>query len=127
MKMVMKSAGFLLVLMMAHGLATPGYAQAPETTLGASEQAGSVIVFPKFMKGTLAVDGVTKAQTEIEIRARCPSGAICPEDEPVKIKFHWVCPGSDDISSKYVCKESGFDITLSPNGKVVLQSRESCP
>ena len=81
MKVVMKGAGFFLLLPVALGLAVPGFAQAPETTPGASEQAGSVIVFPKFIKGTVAVNGVTKAQTEIEIRAQCPSGATCPEDE----------------------------------------------
>src|SRR5207302_6840381 len=49
---------------------------------------------------------------------RCPRGGDCPESESVKIRFHWVCPGSDDIASKYVCKGAGFDIRTSVDGKV---------
>jgi len=127
MKIVIRCAGFFLLLTMALESAMPSFAQTPETTAGALEQAGSVIVFPKFVKGTLEVDGVPKARTEIEIQARCPSNTTCPVDEPIKIRFHWVCPGSDDISSKYICKESGFDILLSPNGKVVFNPENPAP
>ncbi len=127
MKVVVKGAGFFLLLTAALGIAMPGFAQSPEATPNPSEQAGSVIIFPKFTKGTVGVDGVTKPQTEIEVRARCPSGATCPEGEPVKVKFHWVCPGSEDISSKYICKESGFEIMLSPNGKVVFDPENPTP
>ena len=126
MKVVMRSAGFLLLLTAALGLAMPGFAQAPEATPSGSEQPGSVIIFPKFTKGTSAVDGVTKPLTEIEVGARCPTGAACPEDE-VKIRFHWVCPGSEDISSKYICKEAGFDIVLSLNGKAVFNPENPTP
>ena len=127
MKVVMIGAGFFLLLPVALGLAVPGFAQAPETTPGASEQAGSVIVFPKFIKGTVAVNGVTKAQTEIEIRAQCPSGATCPEDESIKIRFHWVCPGTSDKASNYVCKETDFDVTLPVNGKASFNPENPNP
>jgi hypothetical protein len=127
MKIVIRCAGFFLLLTMALGAATPSFAQTPEATPAASGQTGSVIVFPKFVKGTLEVDGVPKARTEIEIQARCPSNTTCPVDEPIKIRFHWVCPGIDDISTKDICKESGFDISLSPNGKVVLNPENSTP
>ena len=114
----MRGAGFLALLTAALGIAAPGLAQAPEPPSRASaEVAGSVIVFPKFVRGTVTVDGVTRPQTEIEVHARCPNGATCPADEPVKIKFHWVCPGSEDIAPKYVCKESDFDIQLSVDAK----------
>ena len=116
MKVVMKGAAVFVLLTVILGMATPSFAGAPEATSSASEQPGSVIVFPKFMKGTVAVDGVMKAQTEIEVRARCPIRATCPEDEPVKIKFHWVCPG-DDAAASLVCKAAGFDLLLSVNGK----------
>jgi hypothetical protein len=79
-----------------------------------------VIVFPKFVKGTVAVEGETSAQTEITIAARCPLDATCRELEQVAIRFRWVCPGSQDIAAMYVCKEAGFDITLSVNAKVTF-------
>jgi hypothetical protein len=113
----MKGAAFLLLLGVALGPAIPSFAQAPDTISSTSEEPGSVIVFPKFAKGTVVVDGETRPQTEIEVRARCPSGATCAEDEPVKIRFHWVCPGNSDRASNYVCKEVDFDVRLPVNGK----------
>jgi len=113
----MKGAAFLLLLGVAFGPAIRSFAQAPEAISSTSEEPGSVIVFPKFAKGTVVVDGVTRPQTEIEVRARCPSGTTCTEDEPVKIRFHWVCPGNSDKASNYVCKEADFDVRLSVNGK----------
>jgi hypothetical protein len=114
---MMKRAAFLLLLGVALGPGTPTFAQAPEALSRTSEEPGSVLVFPKFLKGTVAVDGTTKPQTEIEVRVRCPSGATCTEDEPVKIRFHWVCPGNPDKASNYVCKEADFDVGLSVDGK----------
>src|SRR5215510_10409791 len=126
MRVVMKGAGFFSLLAVALGAAAPGFAQAPETPPGASQQPGSVIVFPKFTKGMSAADGVTPL-TEIEVSARCPSDKVCTENEPVKVRFHWVGPGSDYIASKYTCKESGFYITLSANGKVVFNPENLTP
>jgi hypothetical protein len=117
MRVVMKAARFLVLLTAAFGSAVPTFAQVPEPTPSASEEAGSVIVFPNFRKGTVVVDGVTRAQTEIDVRARCPKDVTCPEDEPVKIRFHWICPGSQDIAPKGVCKEVDFDVTFSVNAK----------
>src|SRR5271169_2272779 len=114
----MKGAAFFLLLGVALGPAMPTFAHAPEAISSTSEEPGSVLVFAKFQKGTVAVDGITRAQTEIEVRVRCPSGATCAEDEPVKIRFHWVCPGNSDKASNYVCKEADFDVRLSVNGKV---------
>ena len=104
----------MLLLGVAFGPAIPSFAQAPEAISSTSEEPGSVIVFPKFTKVTVVVDGVTRPQTEIEVRARCPSGATCTEDAPVKIRFHWVCPGNSD---NYVCREADFDVRLSVNSK----------
>jgi hypothetical protein len=120
----MKSAAFFLPLGVALGLAMPSLAQTPEITSGASEEPGSVLVFPKFQKGTTAVGGIVRAQTEIEVRARCPSGVTCPEEERVKVRFHWVCPGGGEGTSKYVCKESDFDVRLSVNGTVSLNPED---
>jgi hypothetical protein len=112
----MKGAAFLLLLGVALGPAMPSFAQAPEAISSTSEEPGSVIVFPKFTKGTVVIDGLTRPQTKIEVRARCPNGATCTADEQVKIRFHWVCPGSSDEPSDYVCKEADFDVRLSLNG-----------
>jgi hypothetical protein len=114
----MQDARFAVVLTLTLGMMPPSFAQTVERSPSASDEPGSVIVFPKFTKGTVTLGGVTTPQTEIEVRARCPNGAICPADEPVKVRFHWVCPGSEDIVAKYVCKESDFDVRLSANGKV---------
>jgi hypothetical protein len=117
MRLLMKGAGFLVVLTVALGMTLPSFARTPEPSSSASEEPGSVIVFPKFVKGTVVVDGVTKAQTEIEVAAQCPGDTTCPEDEPVKVRFHWVCPGGEDVASEHICKAATFNVTLSVNGK----------
>ena len=121
---MMKGAGFVGLLAAALGVAGPTFAQAPNPNSSIPEVAGSVIVFPKFLRGTVAVDGVARPQTEIEVRARCPSGATCPEDEPVKIRFHWVCPGSSEGASKYVCKKTDFDVSLAVDGAASLNPED---
>jgi hypothetical protein len=124
MRAMMKGAGFAVLLAAALGAAGPTFAQVPKPNSSTPEVAGSVIVFPKFLRGTVAVDGVTRPQSEIEVSARCPSGTTCPDDEPVKIRFHWVCPGSGEPASKYVCKESDFDVGLSVNGAASLNPED---
>ena len=118
MKFVIKGVHFLVLLAAALGLAPAALAQAPDTAATESQEPGSVIVFPKFVRGTVTVDDRTTAQTEITIAARCPPDATCREPEQVRIRFRWVCPGSQDIASMYVCKETGFDLALSIDGKV---------
>jgi hypothetical protein len=113
----MKGAAFFLSLALALGATMASFAQAQQTISGTSEGAGSVLVFPKFVKGSVAVDGATRPQTEIEVRVQCPNAATCTKDEPVKIRFHWVCPGNSDKASNYVCSETDFDVGLSVNGK----------
>ena len=120
----MKEAAFLLLLGVALGLAIPSFAQAPGAISSASEEPGSIIVFPKFTRGTVVVNGVTRPQTEIEVRARCPNGATCT-NESVKIRFHWVCPGTSDKASNYVCKEADFDVKLSVDGKASFNPENS--
>src|SRR6266850_7940532 len=123
MQVAMKAAGFLLLLTVALGPSMPGFAQAPEATSSDWEHPGSVIVFPKFMKGTVTVDGVPRARTEIEVHARCPKGAVCPEDESVKIRFHWVCP-ADAADLTQTCKGVGFEIALPVDGKAVFNPED---
>jgi hypothetical protein len=112
-----ESVGFAVVLALAVSLMPSSFAQAPEPSSGALEQPGSVIVFPEFIRGTVIVDGAIRARNEIEVRARCPNGAVCAENEPLRVRFHWVCPGREDITSKNVCTESDFDVVLPVNGK----------
>jgi hypothetical protein len=111
-----------LVLLPALALATPASAQLADTT-----QPGSVIIFPKFVNSLFAaggsllnVDGNAVSQTEIEIGAVCPpaffnAGGACPEHQAIKIRFHWVCPGTEGVNSNF-CPEMDFDVNLSVDG-----------
>jgi hypothetical protein len=38
------------------------------------------------------------------------------------VRFHWVCPGTQDVASKFVCRETDFDIVLSINGKLAFSA-----
>jgi hypothetical protein len=124
MREMIKGAALAAALTSALAAAGPTFAQTAKPASSPSEQAGSVIIFPKFVKGTVEVDGVTRPRTEFEIRASCPSGATCPEGEAVKIKFHWVCPGSAEPQSSYVCREVGFNVSLSVNGTALLNPED---
>ena len=62
--------------------ATMGQMVEPE--LNDSQEPGSVLVFPKFLRGTVATpDQGTLARTEIEISATCPRGATCVDGQAV--------------------------------------------
>jgi hypothetical protein len=120
MRFVVEGARFLLFLIAALVPAMPALAQGPDAASGEPQEPGSVIIFPKFEKGTVAVDAVTTALTEINVGVRCPREATCPEPEQVRITFRWVCPGSPDTTAMYVCKETGFDLVVSVGGKVTF-------
>ena len=132
MHWVIKCARSLLLLMPAFAMAMPTLAQervptpAAEQTPGRdprlsdSQEPGSVIVFPKFARGTQTVGGVVLPATEVEVGVVCPNGAICPEHQPVKIRFHWVCPGLQLFETKLICRENDFDVFATVNGKVVF-------
>jgi hypothetical protein len=115
-----------LALLPALAVATPALALNPPQ-LSDSEQPGSVIIFPKFVANQVHVDGntgFTVAQTEIELGAVCPpefvnTGGNCPEHQPVKVRMHWVCPGTEGVNSN-ICPESDFDVFVSVYGKVVF-------
>jgi hypothetical protein len=116
-----KFARSLLLLMPALALAMPAFATPRDPRLSDSQEAGSVIVFPKFMKGTVGLpEGGTAPATELEIGIVCPVGATCAEHQSVKIRFHWVCPGFQDFTSKLICKEQDFDVTGTVYEKLVL-------
>jgi hypothetical protein len=121
---------FMLPLIPALAIAAPAYADDGGTDYGGSSgglndssQPGSAIVFPKFVKGTVAVDGVTLPATEIEVGITCPKnvpGGSCAEHEPVKIRFQWVCPGFQDFNQKLICHSNNFDVFGSVSGKIVF-------
>ena len=123
MHWTIKCARFLVLLVPAVGLTTPAFAQARSPLLSDSQEAGSVIVFPKFIRGTVPVDGVATPQTEIEVGVVCPNGVTCAENQSVKIRFHWVC-GSSEASqaTSFVCAETDFDVTTTVFGKVVFNA-----
>jgi hypothetical protein len=120
MNFVMRCLWSAVLAASAVGLTAPASAQDLVSALADTSQPGSVIVFPKFLTGTVVVDGVTVPKTEIELGAVCPTGQICPEHQPIKVRFHWVCPGSDNITFKYICNSSDFDVFLTVDGKAVF-------
>jgi hypothetical protein len=112
-----------LLLLLALGLAMPAFAQVRPLELSDSQEPGSVIVFPKFIAGTVLVDGVVpQPATEIEIGVVCPKGFACPEHSFIKIHFHWVCPGSQEFAGKYICPEVDFDLTATYFSKLRIGS-----
>jgi hypothetical protein len=114
--------GWALALLPVLALATPASAQVPPTLADPNEP-GSVIIFPKFSNfSPVSVDGAVLPRTEIEIGAVCPVGLTCAEHQSVKVRFHWVCPGTQDVASKFVCRETDFDVVLSINGKLAFSA-----
>ena len=82
---------------------------------------GSVLVFPKFVRGTVAA-GVPA--TEIEISAHCPIDAQ-PCSTPgtsVRLMGHWVCPGQFETQ---ICKENNFIFSTTAEGTVSFSTEGS--
>ena len=120
----------LAFIVPALALATPALAQVRSPLLSDSQEPGSVIIFPKFVNApavTLPESPPPPAApikvpvTELEIGVVCPVGVICPEHEPVKIRFHWVCGTTEaDLAGSFVCPEVDFDVTATVWEKIVL-------
>jgi hypothetical protein len=116
----------LAVIVPALALATPALAQVRSPLLSDATEPGSVIIFPKFagadQAGSLVLpEGGTAPVTELEIGVVCPVGVVCPEHEPVKIRFHWVCGTTEsDLAGSFVCPEVDFDVTATVWEKIVL-------
>src|SRR5262245_358732 len=77
--------------------ASSAVAQLRPLSLNDSTAPGSVIVFPKFVRGFVTVPGEATPQprTEFEVGVVCPKGQLCPEGQKVKIRFHYVCGSSE--------------------------------
>jgi hypothetical protein len=125
-----------LSLMLALTLAIPAMAQVRSPLLSDSQEPGSVLVFPKFLAGTTANgdgttangDGTTadgEPRSSFEIGITCPKNAdgtpgLCDEGTSVKLRAHWVCPGSQDLAEKFICKETNFDLFGTVTGTIVI-------
>src|SRR5215831_2992505 len=122
MKFKIKGARLAMLLVPALALAAPAFAQVRDTTLSDATEPGSVIVFPKFINGTVALpEGGTASISELEIGVVCPKGVTCPEHEPVKIRFHWVCGTSEaNLADSFICQDTDFDVTATVYEKIVL-------
>jgi len=111
-------------------LAIPALAQTRDTRLADYQAPGSVIIFSKFIN-RLAIttfgDNAVLPRSEIEIGIVCPPGVeptttVCFEHQTITLKFHWVCPGSDDFTTQYICPETDFNVVLSVNGKLAFSA-----
>jgi hypothetical protein len=124
MKFKIKGARLAGVLLPALALAAPAFAQVRDVTLADTTEPGSVIVFPKFVSGPVALpEGVQAPATELEIGIVCPKGDTCAEHAPVKIRFHWVCGTSEaNAAGSFICQETDFDVTATVFEKIVLVS-----
>jgi hypothetical protein len=126
MKFRAKAVRLAALLVPALALAAPAFAQdiavGRDARLSDSQEPGSVIVFPKFIQGSVALpEGGRAPTTELEVGVVCPKGATCPEHMPVKIRFHWVCGTTEaNQATSFVCKETDFDITGTVYEKIVL-------
>ena len=122
MRFKIKGARLAGLLVPALALAAPAFAQVRDTTLSDATEPGSVIVFPKFIKGTVVLpEGGAAPVSELEIGVACPKGVVCPEHEPVKIRFHWVCGTTEkDLAGSFICPEVNFDVTATVWEKIIL-------
>ena len=117
-----------LIIAFAMASGPPAWAQVRPATLADSQEPGSVIVFPKFIRGNVAPDGVTTPKTEFEVGVVCPKGVTCTEQQKVKIRFHYVCGTTEsDISGSFVCKETDFEAQTTVNGKLIFNPEGAPP
>lgn len=112
----------LMVLILALGLVGLSSVAGAQTTpprdvrLSDSQEPGSVIVFPKFIKGVVNVDTVPTPQTVFEISVVCPVGVLCTAGQAVRLHVEYVCAGN----SKGICKEIDFFVNTTVNGTAVF-------
>jgi hypothetical protein len=118
-----------LVLLQALGLAPAAVAEVRPATLSDSQEPGSALVFPKFIYnpgGSATIGG--EPRSEFEISVVCPpalrddTGCLPPFGAGfrVKIRAHWVCPGAQDLTGKFICRETGFDLLTTVFGTVAF-------
>jgi len=104
----------LLFAAPAFALVEPGLADPAEP--------GSVLIYPKFATGSVAVDGgaFNAAKTLIEVGVVCPAGLAPCAHIIIPIHFHWVCPGATVAGVTNVCQETDFTVLNSIFGKITF-------
>lgn len=133
-------ARLLIPVVPALVMATPAFS-APFTVdppgLADTAEPGSVLVWPKFVQGTVAVDAgtpgaATEDKTTIELGAVCPAnevnaigGCLIPDNTPVRVRLHWVCPGATVGASPNICQETDFDVVVTLNGKATFNPSQN--
>jgi len=117
--MLVMFAALVAILVVSSGLRAQAQLYDPN-------EPGSVLVFPKFVRGTVAAG---EPATEIEISVHCPAGlnvdGFCTLPVPgtnVRMEGHWVCPGQFSTS---ICKENDFFITTTIEGTVSFNTEGS--
>ena len=103
--------------------ATPSGAQSLQ--LNNSEIPGSVLVFPKFVRGTVQVgtttgpapQAIVEPKSAFEISVTCPSnGGPCAEGSAIKMLARWICPGTQDPS--FICRDVDFELRTTVKGTI---------
>jgi hypothetical protein len=116
-----KSLGLLFGVVLVIGLAAPGVAWGQND----SERPGSVLVFHRFVRGVVVVDGTVTPRTEIEISVLCPQFRTCNRNsitgdfERVFLRAHWVCSGFETVGGGQ-CREADFDLQTTVKGTIRL-------
>jgi hypothetical protein len=99
-------------------------AQTRSILLNDPTEPGSVIVFPKFIRGQVTVDGVPlQPRSEFAVGVTCPPNTgLCAEKVTYKIKFHWVCGTDENPLSSFICREQNFEAFVTMNGKIIFNT-----
>src|SRR5437660_1724746 len=90
---------------------------------------GSVLIFHKFLRGTVSVDGTTLPQSSFEISVTCPPGLavsdkLCTDvmtgkGKTVYLKAKWVCPPQPGSpAGRFYCAETDFLLQTTVFGTV---------
>ena len=110
-------------LLLAPALAAPVAAQ---IELNSGEVPGSVLVFPKFVRGTVQVGQntgppatpIVEPKSAFAISVTCPAGQRCGEGERVKLRARWICPATQDPTQKLVCRATDFELFTTVKGTI---------
>ena len=89
---------------------------------------GSVLVFPKFLRGTVQTESGVQPKTEIEISIRCPKSqpgqtVTCP-DATVNLRAHWVCPSGNVFAP---CLETDLNLNRTVHGTLYFNPEVPFP
>jgi hypothetical protein len=143
----MKGLRALILVGLALLVAAPTavWGQAAVLMLNDSEEPGSVIVFPKFLTGTVDNgDGTLSPRSDFEISVTCPTDVpegVCQalKNDPavagdlfftmVTIHFHWVCPGTGPLTPGLIgtCNENDFIVKTTIFGTVHINPENLDP